>query len=144
VFGGRRDAAVHPDSGRSANRYRTAGGSRIGRSPAALVGVLRIAAGSGNSTTQASALIAGLPVAGWSGTLATRYTSGDTAATAGDARAKTGSLDGVTTLAGFVHDRSGRLLVFSLDADHTPLGGTLAAEHALDRVVTALAGCGCA
>jgi len=113
-------------------------------SPAALVGVLRIAAGSGNSTTQASALIAGLPVAGWSGTLATRYTSGDTAATAGDARAKTGSLDGVTTLAGFVHDRSGRLLVFSLDADHTPLGGTLAAEHALDRVVSELASCGCA
>ena len=117
--------------------------------PASLVAVLRLVSGNlpaGAKTapvTQASTLIAALPVAGWSGTLATRYVSGAAATAAGDVRAKTGSIDGVTTLAGYVHDRSGRLLVFSLDADRTPSGGTHAAEQALDRIVGALATCGC-
>jgi D-alanyl-D-alanine carboxypeptidase/D-alanyl-D-alanine-endopeptidase (penicillin-binding protein 4) len=117
-------------------------------SPVALVAVLRFAGGylpavKSAPATQASALLAGLPVAAWSGTLSDRYLSGASANAAGYVRAKTGSIDGITTLAGFVHDRSGRLLVFSLDADQTPIGGTQAAEQSLDQVVTALAGCGC-
>jgi D-alanyl-D-alanine carboxypeptidase/D-alanyl-D-alanine-endopeptidase (penicillin-binding protein 4) len=118
-------------------------------SPASLVAVLRLAAGylpSGTKqspSTQASTLIAALPVAGWSGTLDNRYVSGSAANAAGDVRAKTGSIDGVTTLAGYVHDRSGRLLIFSFDSDRTPSGGTHAAEQALDRIVAALAACGC-
>jgi D-alanyl-D-alanine carboxypeptidase/D-alanyl-D-alanine-endopeptidase (penicillin-binding protein 4) len=124
-----------------------AAGDRV--SPASLAAVLRLAAGDpprpagAPSVRQASTLIAALPVAGWSGTLASRYTSGPTAAAAGEVRAKTGSLDGVTTLAGYVHDDSGRLLIFSFAADRTPLGGTTAAEQAIDRVVAALAACGC-
>ncbi|WP_338181588.1 D-alanyl-D-alanine carboxypeptidase/D-alanyl-D-alanine-endopeptidase [Jatrophihabitans sp.] len=114
-------------------------------SPAALVQLLRVAAGYLKTTTptSAGALIAALPVAAWSGTLQDRYRSGPAAAVAGEVRAKTGSLTGVTSLAGYVHDRSGRLLVFSLDADRTPATGTAAAESALDRVVAALGSCGC-
>ena len=122
-------------------------------SPASLVALLRLAggfaSGAGSATASAmpstavSALLAGLPVAGWSGTLQDRYVAGSQAAAAGDVRAKTGSIDGVTSLAGFVHDRSGRLLVFSFDADRTPLGGTSAAEAGLDGLASALAACGC-
>ena len=50
-------------------------------------------------------------------------------------------MPGVSSLAGFVHDRSGRLLVFALDADRAV--GTFAAEAALDAVIGALAKCGC-
>jgi D-alanyl-D-alanine carboxypeptidase/D-alanyl-D-alanine-endopeptidase (penicillin-binding protein 4) len=113
--------------------------------PAALVQLLRVAAGDVPTKvpTDASALISALPVAAWSGTLQYRYLTGPAAAAAGLVRAKTGSLTGVTSLAGYVHDRSGRLLVFSLDADQTPTYGTSAAESALDDIVAELASCGC-
>jgi len=90
-----------------------------------------------------SLIVTALPVAAWSGTLINRYSSGAEAKLGGQVRAKTGSIDGITTLSGYVRDRSGRLLVFSMDADRTPIGGTRAAEYALDAVVTAIASCGC-
>jgi D-alanyl-D-alanine carboxypeptidase/D-alanyl-D-alanine-endopeptidase (penicillin-binding protein 4) len=108
-------------------------------SAAALAGVMRLVAGPAQPRLHAVA--AALPVAGWSGTLATRYVRGRTHAAAGLVRAKTGTLTGVSTLAGVVHDHSGRLLGFALLAEHT--GPTAAAEAALDSVVTALASCGC-
>ena len=109
-------------------------------SPAALVGVLRLVAGAvGTAATGQLHLIASaLPVGGWSGTLDERFTG---AAVAGRVRAKTGTLSAVSSLAGFVHDRSGRLLIYSFDADRAV--GTYAAEAALDGIVDALAGCGC-
>jgi D-alanyl-D-alanine carboxypeptidase/D-alanyl-D-alanine-endopeptidase (penicillin-binding protein 4) len=112
-------------------------------SPAALVGVLRLIAGAAGPPAAAQLhFVAGaLPVAGWSGTLTNRYTSGTEAVAAGRVRAKTGTLSAVSSLSGFVHDKSGRLLVFSLDADQVV--GTFAADAALDNVVGALAGCGC-
>jgi D-alanyl-D-alanine carboxypeptidase/D-alanyl-D-alanine-endopeptidase (penicillin-binding protein 4) len=60
-------------------------------------------------------------------------------------RAKTGTLTGVSALAGLVHDADGRLIVFALIADRVPGGeaGTAGSEAALDRVAAALAGCGC-
>lgn len=112
-------------------------------SPAALVGVLRLVAGATGppSAAQLHFIAAALPVGGWSGTLAGRFSTGTLAAVAGRVRAKTGTLTTVSSLAGFVRDDSGRLLVFALDADRAV--GTLAADAALDDVVGALAGCGC-
>jgi len=108
-------------------------------SAAALAGVLDLAAGTAHP--QLHVLLAGLPVSAWSGTLDMRYRTGATQAAAGVVRAKTGTLSGVSTLAGVVHDRSGRLLVFALMADAVP--STTAAEPALDAVVARLAQCGC-
>lgn len=82
-------------------------------------------------------VLTGLPVAGFTGTLTSRYTNG----AAGVVRAKTGTLTGVNTLAGTVVDQDGRLLAFAfLAADTT---SPLAAQSALDRTATALAACGC-
>jgi D-alanyl-D-alanine carboxypeptidase/D-alanyl-D-alanine-endopeptidase (penicillin-binding protein 4) len=105
-------------------------------SPQALTDVLRLVAGTAHPTLHV--VLAGLPVAAWSGTLVDRYLRG---AGAGVVRAKTGSLTGVATLAGLVHDRSGRLLAFALMADRTV--STFAAEDAMDAIVTRLARCGC-
>jgi D-alanyl-D-alanine carboxypeptidase/D-alanyl-D-alanine-endopeptidase (penicillin-binding protein 4) len=81
----------------------------------------------------------GMPVAAWSGTLASRYAGADRAG-AGVVRAKTGSLSGTTTLAGLVVDAAGRLLAFAMMAEGT--GDEGAANEALDKVAVALAGCG--
>ena len=102
----------------------------------ALTGVLRLIA------SRATVAISGLPVAGWSGTLAGRY-AGSSAA--GEVRAKTGTLTGVSTLAGFARDADGRLLAFAFLADQVTPGdaGTLAAEAALDVLATRLVVCHC-
>ncbi|MFF0161915.1 D-alanyl-D-alanine carboxypeptidase/D-alanyl-D-alanine-endopeptidase [Streptomyces sp. NPDC005263] len=82
-------------------------------------------------------VLTGLPVAGFSGTLASRYANG----AAGLVRAKTGTLTGVNTLAGTVVDQDGRLLAFAFMASGTT--DPVAAQAALDRAATALAACGC-
>jgi D-alanyl-D-alanine carboxypeptidase/D-alanyl-D-alanine-endopeptidase (penicillin-binding protein 4) len=56
-------------------------------------------------------------------------------------RAKTGTLTGVSALAGLVHDANGRLLIFAFNADR--VRSTPAAEAALDDLAAALARCGC-
>lgn len=86
-------------------------------------------------------VVLGLPVAGLTGTLADRYAAPDTRGAAGFVRAKTGTLIGVSTLAGTVVDADGRLLAFALMADETP--DVDASRAALDRVAAALATCGC-
>lgn len=113
-------------------------------SPDTLTTVLRLIAGAtgGRSSAQLHFVASALPVGGWSGTLIDRYTVGDLGADAGRVRAKTGTLSGVASLAGFVHDRSGRLLIFSFDADRA--ANTQTADAAIDDVVGKLAGCGCA
>ncbi|MGW2490641.1 D-alanyl-D-alanine carboxypeptidase/D-alanyl-D-alanine endopeptidase [Streptomyces sp. NPDC001606] len=82
-------------------------------------------------------VLTGLPVAAFTGTLADRYTEG----AAGLVHAKTGTLTGVNTLAGTVVDADGRLLAFAFMASGTT--DPQAAQAALDRAATALAGCGC-
>jgi D-alanyl-D-alanine carboxypeptidase/D-alanyl-D-alanine-endopeptidase (penicillin-binding protein 4) len=109
--------------------------------PAALAAVLRAAVSGGRPGLHG--LVPGLPVGGYDGTLDDRYRTGPPSVAAGAVRAKTGSLDGVSALAGLVTDADGRLLVFAFMADAVPLGGGLAAEAALDAAAAALAGCGC-
>ncbi|MFK4100651.1 D-alanyl-D-alanine carboxypeptidase/D-alanyl-D-alanine-endopeptidase [Streptomyces sp. NPDC019531] len=82
-------------------------------------------------------VLTGLPVAGFTGTLTSRYTDG----AAGIVRAKTGTLTGVNALAGTVVDQDGRLLAFAFLASDTT--DSAAAQSALDRTATALAACGC-
>ncbi|MEU0440134.1 D-alanyl-D-alanine carboxypeptidase/D-alanyl-D-alanine-endopeptidase [Streptomyces sp. NPDC006186] len=82
-------------------------------------------------------VLTGLPVAGFTGTLTSRYGDG----AAGVVRAKTGTLTGVNTLAGTVVDQDGRLLAFAFLSSGTT--DPTAAQKALDRAATTLAGCGC-
>ncbi len=120
----------------------TSGLSRLNRlSPQALTAILRAAAAPGNP--HAHVLFSQLPVGGYAGTLAGRYRSGPAAAGAGQVRAKTGTLTGVSSLSGVVQDDDGRVLAFALLADEVPATGTLDAEQALDEVAADLAGCGC-
>lgn len=109
-------------------------------SPVALTGALRAAASGGPGLRQ---VFLGLPVGGFDGTLGDRYRSGPAAGAAGQVRAKTGSLSGVSSLAGVVADDDGRLLAFAFLADQVPPGGTYGAEDALDELAADLAGCGC-
>jgi D-alanyl-D-alanine carboxypeptidase/D-alanyl-D-alanine-endopeptidase (penicillin-binding protein 4) len=90
------------------------------------------------SLKDASALLSGLPVAGYDGTL---FDRGEAGAPPGTVRAKTGTLLGVHALAGTVVTADGRLLAFAVVADGS--GSEAAAENTLDDVAAALAGCGC-
>lgn len=91
-----------------------------------------------------ASLLSGLPVAGFDGTLSERYREGPTMAAAGQVRAKTGTLTGVSALAGLVRTASGRLLAFDVTANGLPEFGSRKAAAALDAVAAALASCGCA
>jgi D-alanyl-D-alanine carboxypeptidase/D-alanyl-D-alanine-endopeptidase (penicillin-binding protein 4) len=106
-----------------------------------LTAVLAMAASSQHPELRA--IISGLPVAGWSGTLNKRYQANGTAAAAGVVRAKTGTLRSVNSLAGVAVDADGRLLAFSVLADETPGTAADPAEAALDRVAATVAACGC-
>ncbi|KQS61115.1 D-alanyl-D-alanine carboxypeptidase [Geodermatophilus sp. Leaf369] len=104
-----------------------------------LVDVLE--AGADGSVPGAATLLSGLPIAGYTGTLADRADA-DPATEPGAVRAKTGTLSTTSALAGTVVTLDGRLLVFAVLADGTP-GNVIAAEAALDAVAGALASCGC-
>jgi D-alanyl-D-alanine carboxypeptidase/D-alanyl-D-alanine-endopeptidase (penicillin-binding protein 4) len=110
--------------------------------PVTLVKILELAAGN----QKYRALLAGLPVAGFSGTLSAGESvfSGINGAALGAVRAKTGNLGTVTSLAGLAYDKSGGVLVFALMADQIPSAGMLdEAADAIDAAAAALAGCGC-
>ena len=116
--------------------------SRLDRvQPGALTRLLAAVAGADRE--RLFPVLSGLPVAGFDGTLERRYRKGPGRPAAGVVRAKTGTLNGVSALAGLVRTRGGRLLAFDLTADAVPLGSTLASQTALDRLAAALAECGC-
>lgn len=83
-------------------------------------------------------LLTGLPVGGFTGTLADRFGTAPATAGAGLVRAKTGTLTGVNTLAGTVVTADGRLLAFAFLAGRTL--SPYEAQPALDRLSAALAG----
>lgn len=92
--------------------------------------------------TRLRAALAGFPVAGLTGTLGDRYADAATAQGAGLVRAKTGTLNSVIALSGYVVDADGRLLVFSFIGNGlTP--GAAGNKAALDRSASVLASCGC-
>src|SRR5580700_5503399 len=110
--------------------------------PVTLVKVLELAAGN----PKYRAVLTGLPVAGFSGTLSAGESvfSGISGAALGSVRAKTGNLGTVASLAGLAYDKSGGVLVFALMADQVPSAGMLdEAAAAIDAAAAALAGCGC-
>jgi len=77
-----------------------------------------------------------LPVSGWQGTLVERFVESPAR---GLVHAKTGSLPGVTSLAGTLLTAQGRLLAFAVVAEATPGGGQDAPRAAIDDFVTQLA-----
>jgi len=110
--------------------------------PATLVKVLGLAA----THARIRALLAGLPVAGFSGTLqgGESVFAGIDGSALGAVRAKTGNLSTVTTLAGLVTDKAGRTLAFAFMADQIPAASMLkTAADAIDEAAAALANCGC-
>jgi D-alanyl-D-alanine carboxypeptidase len=109
--------------------------------PSALAKVLALAASPAHP--ELHTVLSGMPVAGFSGTLDDRFDTATASAGRGVVRAKTGTLDGVNTLAGVVEDADGRLLAFAFMANQVPLSGSDAAESSLDSLAGILAGCGC-
>ncbi|MFJ6212341.1 D-alanyl-D-alanine carboxypeptidase/D-alanyl-D-alanine-endopeptidase [Streptomyces sp. NPDC092296] len=107
--------------------------------PAVLTELLALAAS--DDHPELRPVLSGLPVAGFTGTLQDRYTATGSDSAAGLVRAKTGTLNGVNTLAGLVVDRDGRLLAFALMAGGGADAGTVRA--ALDRIAVHVAACGC-
>lgn len=109
-------------------------------SPLTLAQVVALAT-AGSAPASTWPIVLGLPVAGLTGTLADRFQGPETGGAAGFVRAKTGTLSGVSTLAGTVVDADGRLLAFALMSDGTT--DVAASRDALDRAAAALAACGC-
>lgn len=105
--------------------------------PRALVQLLLIAAGEEQPGLDAT--VTGLPTAHFTGTLDQRYSRHSASADgAGVVRAKTGTLNGVSALAGTVYDMDGNLLVFAFIANAPGAAGP-----AMDTLAAALARCGC-
>ena len=136
VFAALRRYGIAPDGARLADASGLATGSRL--SPALLVALLRATSDPGHPELRRVAV--DLPVAGLSGTLTDRFTS---STARGLVRAKTGSLETVTALAGTVQDADGRVLLFVVMADQTPKLGQDRPRAAVDDFVTRLAACGC-
>lgn len=121
--------------------YDGSGLSRDNRlDPDTITAVLEVAAAAGHPALRSS--ITGLPVAGFTGSLTERFVDADDAGR-GLVRAKTGTLTGVSGLAGTVTDRTGTPMVFAVLADDIALLDTLDARAALDDLTAALAACRC-
>jgi serine-type D-Ala-D-Ala carboxypeptidase/endopeptidase (penicillin-binding protein 4) len=106
----------------------------------AIVATLAAAARPDNPDLRA--VLTGLPVARFTGTLGDRFDSPRAADAAGMVRAKTGTLTGVSSLAGVVVARDGNAYGFAVLADE--IVRTEAARLAIDEIAAALASCGCA
>ena len=113
--------------------------------PARLLGAVLAAAAApaqgARDTEFLRPLLTGLPVAGGDGTLDDRFApDAPSASGRGVVRAKTGTLTGVSSLAGLVTDADGRLLVFALMSQRRQPG---AVRPRLDAIAAQLSRCGC-
>jgi D-alanyl-D-alanine carboxypeptidase/D-alanyl-D-alanine-endopeptidase (penicillin-binding protein 4) len=82
-------------------------------------------------------LKASLPLAGVTGTLRDRMTSGPAHA---NARAKTGTLRDASALSGYVATANGHRVIFSMIMNHGPYLNITAARSLQDRIVQTIAG----
>jgi D-alanyl-D-alanine carboxypeptidase/D-alanyl-D-alanine-endopeptidase (penicillin-binding protein 4) len=111
-------------------------------SPAALAAIVRLAGQADHPELRT--LVTGLPIAGFTGTMGHRFIDKGTRAFAGLVRAKTGTLDNVTSLAGTVVDADGRVLVFAFISNRTkPVLGSKDSRQGLDALIAVVAACGC-
>lgn len=96
--------------------------------PRALVALLR-------ERSETDWFVSSLPISGRTGTLRYRLSEGGLA---GRVQAKTGTLDGVSSLSGYVRTSSGRVVVFSIMANHfTCSNATI--RRSIDDIVELLA-----
>jgi serine-type D-Ala-D-Ala carboxypeptidase/endopeptidase (penicillin-binding protein 4) len=111
--------------------------------PGVLVQLIRLAAATGQPGLRP--VLTGLPVAGFTGTLAP---GGSVFPDVGQpglglVRAKTGNLETVVSLAGVAQGRGGELFAFAFMADQLPKTGLNTGASDLTRLATSLAACGC-
>jgi D-alanyl-D-alanine carboxypeptidase/D-alanyl-D-alanine-endopeptidase (penicillin-binding protein 4) len=109
--------------------------------PRVLAQTMAMAATNANDAERV--LLAALAPAGVSGTLQLHFYDARAQAARGLLRAKSGSLQGVTSLTGILPDADGRLLSFDMAADHVTGGLGRDARVAIERVAAALISCGC-
>lgn len=115
--------------------------SRANRAePDLLIEVLRLAADP--TRPELRAVVEGLPVAGFTGSLSTRMDAGPPAGL-GRVRAKTGTLTAVSSLAGIGTTLDGTLFAFVLMADRIRPLDTVDARQDLDSAAAALGACRC-
>lgn len=105
--------------------------------PSALAGAIRLAL----TTPALKAVADGLPVAGKNGTLKDRFDDPSEKPGRGVVHAKTGTLQRISSLTGYLTTADGATLVFSAIANNT--AGQTTSYNWLDRTAAALARCGC-
>ncbi len=111
-------------------------------SPRALVSLVELAAG--NKFAGLRAVITGMPVAGFAGTLGPGSSFGPFGHVAlGTVRAKTGNLSGVATMTGLAYTAGGSVLVFAFMGNDISAKDGVESESMLSQLATQLAGCGC-
>jgi D-alanyl-D-alanine carboxypeptidase/D-alanyl-D-alanine-endopeptidase (penicillin-binding protein 4) len=119
-------------------------GSGLSRANLATPTVLSLAVAKGFNDARYRALVDGLPTAAADGTLYARYDDPTTeGAGRGAVRAKTGTLTGVHSLAGFTRTADGGLVVFAFIANDVAPEKALAARDWLERTTSVVAACGC-
>lgn len=119
-------------------------GSGLSRGNLATPTVLAQSIAKGFTDPRYRALVDGLPTAGALGTLHARYDDIPTeGAGRGAVRAKTGTLTGVHSLAGFTRTADGALVAFAFVANDVAADAALAARDWLERTTSVVAGCGC-
>lgn len=119
-------------------------GSGLSRGNLATPTVLALAVAKGFTDARYRALVSGLPTAAADGTLRSRYDDQSSeGAGRGAVHAKTGTLTGVHSLAGFTRTADGGLVVFSFIANDIAAEQSLTARDWLDRTTSVVAACGC-
>ncbi|THJ06511.1 D-alanyl-D-alanine carboxypeptidase/D-alanyl-D-alanine-endopeptidase, partial [Nocardioides sp.] len=121
--------------------YDGSGLSRANRiAPSLLLGVLRLAASPEHPALRP--VLSSLPVAGFTGSLTNRMDRAPSEGR-GRVRAKTGTLTGVTSLAGIAVDLDGNLMAFALLADRVRKPREGLARVAMDNAAASLGACHC-